>query len=238
MVCCSIRARLAQKPTVRTASSVAIRKRRRTVTIPKPGIYQVDIYAAREASAGRADSRGSAKDLAGSWPLDRAGAAGGLEGDAKFVDSPFGKAVSLDGDGDSVVIPRRRCDERRRGRLHRGGVDSSAASSAERASSAWAASWTHGWYLDMADNRGILRIETAGPDNQSNGTVSSPPGVIRANTWQHVAAVVAAREERQNESLYVNGYRWRKGEIGPANLDNPKMNLRLGAHPGRAAISG
>ena len=88
----------------------------------------------------------------------------------------------------------------------------------------------------MPDNQGVLRIETAGPDNQPNGTVSSPPGVIRANAWQHVAAVV--RRGKNETRLYVNGYPVEKGEIGPANLDNPKVNLHLGRIPGAQPFQG
>lgn len=86
--------------------------------------------------------------------------------------------------------------------------------------------WTHGWFLDMPDHRGSLRLETARPDQQPNGAVSAPPGVIRANVWQHVAAVV--RRGKNETRLYVNGYLVAKGAIGPANLDNPRMNLQLG----------
>ena len=72
----------------------------------------------------------------------------------------------------------------------------------------------------------MLRIETAGPDTQPNGAVTSPAGVIRADAWQHVAAVV--RRGKNETRLYVNGYAVAKGQIGPANLDNPKMNLSIG----------
>ena len=81
----------------------------------------------------------------------------------------------------------------------------------------------------MPDSKGSLRIETAGPDNRSNGTVTAPSGTIRANAWQHVAAVV--RRGKNETRLYVNGYPVAKGEIGPANLDNPKMDLHLGRIP-------
>ena len=89
-----------------------------------------------------------------------------------------------------------------------------------------------GWYLDLADNRGTVRFETTGPDNQSNGTLSSTPGAIRVNTWQHVAVVIKREpsgERRRNEArIYVNGYVVARGAIGPANLDNPAEDLRLG----------
>lgn len=198
-----------------------------TVTIPKAGVYQVDAYAAvRKDTLPAPDSSRLADKLAGSWPLD-GDAAGKLEGNAKLVDSPFGKAVSLDGKGDWVAIPR---------------SDAMNVGDGDFTIAAWihprelrragiiglgAHSWTHGWYLEMAGEKGVLRLETDGPDTQPNGTVSSPSGVIRANTWQHVAAVVR-RGNKGETRLYVNGYAVAKGEIGPANLDNPKMDLLIG----------
>ena len=63
--------------------------------------------------------------------------------------------------------------------------------------------YTHGWLFDMPDDTGILRIETATKDGQHNGTVKSPPGVILAGKWQHVA--VGVRRGENNTRLYVNG---------------------------------
>jgi cytochrome c553 len=216
-----------------------------TVTIKKSGIYQVDVYtAARSEAPIVLDLSRLGDGLAGFWPLDGNAAsapegrqpAGNLEGNAKFVDSPFGKAVSLDGEGDSVVIPRHDA-------MNVGDGDFTVA--------AWihprqlrtagivalgASSWAHGWYLDMPDNQGIVRIQTVGPDNQLNGTVSSPQGTLRANAWQHIAAVV--RRGKNETRLYLNGYLVGKGEIGPANLDNPRMNLHLGRLPGAQPFQG
>ncbi|HKA00766.1 MAG TPA: LamG-like jellyroll fold domain-containing protein, partial [Candidatus Solibacter sp.] len=215
-----------------------------TVTIRQAGIYQVDAYAAPRSDAPIVPDVSRLSDgLAGFWPLDGNTAnvsghvpAGTLEGTARFVDSPFGKAVSLDGDADSVVIPR---------------DDAMNVGIGDFTVSAWvhpkqlrtagivalgASSWAQGWYLDMPDNKGALRIETAGPENQPNGTVSSPAGVIRANSWQHVAAVV--RRGGDETRLYVNGYPVEKGRIGAANLDNPRMNLHLGRIPGAQPFQG
>ncbi|MDA1231389.1 MAG: DUF1592 domain-containing protein, partial [Planctomycetota bacterium] len=85
---------------------------------------------------------------------------------------------------------------------------------------------THGWYFDMPGGDGVLRIETASPGNQPNGTVASPTGIIRANRWQHVAAVVR-RGENQTR-LFVNGFEVAKGTIAAENLDNLKVDLHLG----------
>src|SRR5262249_43510858 len=96
--------------------------------------------------------------------------------------------------------------------------------------------WAHGWYLDMADNKGRLRMETARADNRSNGVVSAPQGTIRANTWQHVAAVV--RTGKNETRLYENDYAVAKGEPRSANLDNPKLNLHLGRIPDGPSLKG
>jgi mono/diheme cytochrome c family protein len=206
------------------------------VTIPKAGIYQVDVHAAKRTGTPIApDSSRLSDGLAGSWPLD-SDVAGSLQGEAQFVDSPFGKAVSLKSDTDSVAIPRQESMNVGDGdftvaawihprQLRKAGLISLGGSG-----------WTHGWHLEMLDNKGALRIETAGPDNQSNGSVSSPTGVIRANDWQHVAAVV--RRGKNETRLYVNGYLVAKGDIGPANLDNPKANLHIGRIPNAQSFRG
>ena len=201
----------------------------RTVTIGRDGIYQVDIYDAQpDAPRSPADPSRLGEGLVGAWPLDRDGA-GRLEGDARFVNSPFGRAVTLDGNGDSVVVPR---------------TASMGVGNGDFTVAAWIRprqlrkagivalgryNWQHGWYLDMPNNRGELRIETAGPDNESNGAVTSPSGVIRSNAWQHVAAVV--RRGENATQLYVNGYEVAKGRIGPEDLDNPQMDIHLGRIP-------
>ena len=204
------------------------------VAITKPGIYQVDILPAEVDEAKVViDASRLEKDLIGSWSLngnaegkpaikDRTGK---LLGDAKFVDSPFGKAVSISGNG-SVMTPRHESMNVRDGDftvaawIHPRELRQSGIVCLGKYS------WTNGWYLDMPDNRGVLRIETAGPDNQSNGAVTSPPGTLRANAWQHVAAVV--RRGKGETQLFVNGHMVAKGKIGPANLDNPKVDLHIG----------
>ncbi len=204
-----------------------------TIAIPRAGIYQIDVHSLATAKLTAPDATRLDKDLIGAWPFDGSTAsrperkelAGRLVGDATFVDSPFGKAIALDGSGDAVVVPRH---------------ESMNVGVGDFTVSAWIQpkqlrqaglvslgkySWTHGWYLDMPNNLGVLRIETAGPDAKSNGSVSSPPGTLRANAWQHVAAVVRRKGDTQ---LFVNGYPVAKGTIGPADLDNPKVDLYLG----------
>jgi hypothetical protein len=203
-----------------------------TIDVKKAGIYQADVYLEAPAEEAITPDNSKLKEgLAGNWPLNgdtKSGSeieelTGRLDGDAAFVKSPFGQAVSLDGDGDSVVIPRHESMNVGEGNftwihpkeLRQAGIVCLGKYS-----------WVHGWYLDMPDNRGVLRIETASPDNQSNGTVASRPGVIRVNKWQHVAAVVQ-RGTDQTE-LFVNGYKVAAGTIAPTNLDNPTVNLNIG----------
>ena len=85
-----------------------------SIMIKQAGIYQVDVHAATREKLAKQDSSRLGDKLIGNWPLngnslsnpDTKNLAGQLQGDAKFINSPFGKALSLDGNGDSVSIPR------------------------------------------------------------------------------------------------------------------------------------
>lgn len=205
-----------------------------SIVIKKAGIYQVDVHAATREKPARQDSSRLNDKLIGNWQLngnalsnpDTKNLLGQLQGDARFINSPFGKALSLDGNGDSVLIPRNESMNVKDGEFTVAAWINPTQLRQAGIVSLGKYSWTHGWYFDMPNNKGVLRIETAGPDNQSNGTVSSPPGTIRANAWQHVAAVV--RRGNNETRLYVNGFLVGKGAIGAANLDNPKVDLYLG----------
>jgi len=206
------------------------------VTIRKAGIYQVDIQAAAKLPPPVApDSSRLSEGLGGYWPLNGA-VAGMLEGQAKFVDSPFGKSVAVNAASDGVAIPRADAmnvgdgdftvatwiqprQDRRGGIVALGGYEGK-----------------HGWYLDLPENRGGLRLVTTKADGQSNGTVTSAPGSIRANEWQHVAAVV--RRGKGETVLFVDGYPVGRGDIGSASLDNPKLDLLLGRVPGAVQFRG
>ena len=211
----------------------------RTLTIAKAGVYQVDAYAApRPAPTAKPDASRLGEGLGGAWEFggESMGAAE-LKGKARLVPSPFGQAVSLDGNGgDAVVVPRgeairvgegdftvsmwiRPGQLKKAGLVGAGGYD-----------------WTHGWYLEMPDNRGSLRLETAGADNMSNGALASAPGMLRPNLWQHVAAVV--RRGKKDSRIYVNGYLVAEGTIGAVNLDNPKLDLTVGRVKGGGAFKG
>ena len=218
----------AQEPGHRDATAASDPRHPRTVTIKKAGIYQIDIYEAPQRTAAAADPARLEEGLVGAWTFETEDTAR-LEGDAKIVDSPFGRSVELDGSGDAVVAPR---DEGmgvgagdftvaawiRPRQLRKAGIVALGGSI-----------WSQGWYLDMPTNKGALRIETAGPDTESNGGVISPPGIIHRDTWQHVAAVV--RREPRETRLYVNGYPVAKGTVGGANLSNPDLDLHIGRVP-------
>jgi hypothetical protein len=208
-----------------------------TVQIPKEGIYQVDVFLnpPRDVAV-TADSSKLRLGLVAAWGLNGdvqsesnpKEMAGQLVGGAQFVDSPIGKegkAISLDGKDDAVVIPRNPLMDVGKG-------DFSVAAWINPSELRQAGivclgryNWVHGWYMDMLQG-GVLRIETVSPANQSNGTVATKPGILRANTWQHVAAVVR-RGENQTR-LYVNGFEVAAGSVAPTNLDNPTVALQIG----------
>jgi hypothetical protein len=209
----------------------------RTVQIPKEGIYQVDVFLnpPRDVAV-TADSSKLRQGLVGAWGLNgdiqsesnHKEMMGQLVGGAQFVDSPIGKegkAISLDGKDDAVVIPRNPLMD-----VGKGDFTVAAWINPSELRQAGIVclgryNWVHGWYMDMLD-KGVLRIETVSPANKSNGTVASKPGIIRVNTWQHVAAVVR-REENQTR-LYVNGFEVASGTVAPTNVDNPTVALHIG----------
>jgi hypothetical protein len=209
-----------------------------TVTIPKAGIYQVDVYGP-ESNAPAADSAHLSQGLTGSWPADSK-APGKLEGKAQLVDSPLGKAVSFKGAADSFVVPHDALPT----------ADAVNTGEGDFSVAAWinphqirksgivslgSADRTTGWYLET-ENKGMLRFQTAGPESQSNGTLASAPGAIRANAWQHVAVVV--RRGRNDTRIYVNGYLIASGAMGAARFDDKTADLRIGHIPGAQPFQG
>jgi len=210
-----------------------------SVTIPKSGIYQVDVISP-QATLPPADLTHLTEGLAGSWPQEGPGS-GRLEGKAKLVDSVFGKAVSTNGGADALVVPRNALptnDAQNVGegdfsiagwinpnQLRRAGIMSLAGSGRMQ-----------GWYLEVSDAKGALRFQTTGSDSSASSTVSSPAGVIKAKTWQHVAVVV--RRGRNETVLYVNGYRVAKASMGSAQFDDTRADLQIGSVAGTQAFPG
>lgn len=208
------------------------------VDLEREGIYQVDVYETpRSEPPPLTDLSRLEEGLAGAWTLDGDESIE-LGDNGSFVDSPFGRALSLDGEAyqrgavvrqhdglnvgtaDFTVTAWIRPKQKHRaGIVARGGTQQ-----------------THGWFFEMSDNKGSLRIETTGPNNQSNGVVTSPPGVLRPKAWQHVAAVV--RRGAAETKLYVNGYAVARGTIEAADLDNPEIDLHIGQVPEQRPLRG
>lgn len=199
-----------------------------TVDIKKAGLYQIDVYEAAPSALPAADASRLSDGLAGSWSFD-SDAQGVFEGNAHPVDSPFGKAVSLDGADDAVIISHQ-------GELNVGDGDFTVAAWVNPAEIRGAGlvvlgayDQMPGWRLQLLGRRGVLGITTIGPDEEGNGAVTSPPGVIRSDAWQHVAAVVRRGEKNEKKTrLYVNGHVVAEGDIGPANLNSTKAKLHFG----------
>jgi len=213
-----------------------------TVTIPKAGIYQVDVYTA-DSKTPAPDSSRLSEGLAGTWPMTTAtDLAGRIEGKGRIVDSPVGKAASLDGGTDSLVIPRSAMptDDGR----HLGEGDFSVAAwihpkqQLERSAivSLAGSGRMLGWSLELTDPRGALRFRTYGQTDEANGIVSSRPGAIRADSWQHVAVVL--RRGRNETLVYVNGNLVAKEELGAAQFDDPKADLQIGNFAGAQPFRG
>jgi hypothetical protein len=214
------------------------------VTIPSAGVYQVDVYTA-EDQVPAPDSSRLSEGLAGVWPQAtpnvHGSPAGRLTGAAKLNDSPVGKAVLLTGGTDSLLVPRSGLPT----------DDARHVGEGDFAVSAWikpkeltkgalvslgGPARDLGWYLEMTDARGTLRLQTAGQTDDANATVSSPPGTIRPGVWQHVAAVV--RRGRNQTLLFVNGKLVAQASTGAAQFDDPKADLEIGNLAGLRPFEG
>lgn len=206
------------------------------VNLQHAGVYQIDVHQQDDSEPlVEADGSRLQQDLMGRWTFDESAAGlagdqtqlpGAFVGNAQQAQSPFGQSLRGEDADDAAVYPRTDAMNVAEGdfsvaawihpdKLARGGIVGLGKYGQ-----------MHGWYFDMPDNAGALRIETAGPDNQSNGSVTSYAGVIRANTWQHVAAVV--RRGESTTRLFVNGFEVATGTIGDAQLDNPNADLHIG----------
>lgn len=197
-----------------------------TLTISKPGIYQVDIHqAAPQDKFPAPDATRLSEALSGHWPKQ----ASTLKGNAKIENTQFGPTLTLDGMGDYAEVPR---------------TDAINVGEGEFTIAAWihpkevrrsglivagAQDWPHGWHLESPGGNGSLRFESAGANNQMKSVISSGPGVIKKDTWQHVAVIV--RRGTQETKIYVNGYPVAKGLTGNINVDNLKLPLQLGRGP-------
>jgi mono/diheme cytochrome c family protein len=183
-----------------------------TLTLPKSGIYQVDIET-EKASTEPADVSHLNEALTGVWPKDG-------------KDSPVGKAVS-----DALVVPRKALPTDDAYNVGEG--DFSVAAwihtgklKRENIVSLGNSERTEGWYLDMPADKGALRFQTAGRNPDANATVSTGQGIIREDAWQHVAVVV--RRGRNDTRIYVNGTLVGRAATGYDRFDNEKADLEIG----------
>ncbi len=216
-----------------------------SIDVGDAGVYQIDVYLkqrAQEVVAPNVDNL--AEKLLGVWELDgdvgegsgRIGSRGEVVGEAEFVDSPFGQAVSLGKRDDAVVVPRDPAmsvagdpftvacwmhprDLRQSGLISFGGHV-----------------YTHGWLFELADGHGAIRVRAVDADGMVSGEVTSRRGVIRSGQWQHVAAVVGRGDDAA--VLYVNGYEVGRGTVKAADLDNTEAAMQIGRIPGSAPFMG
>jgi len=204
-----------------------------SVQIPDDGVYLIQFHNQQpQAQSLVADASKLDSGLVGFWPMEPTADSNPLEnslelqGQAKWVPSPFGQALSVSGQP-SALVPSPQSEVA----VGTGEFTVAAWIHPEKLTQAGIVclggyGYTHGWLFDMPDQNGILRIETADANGQPNGTVQSPPGVLRKNQWQHVCAVV--RRGQQLTELFVNGYHVASGTIQDADLTNPKARLHIG----------
>lgn len=215
------------------------------VTIAKAGIYEIDLQTEKPSTT-PADISKLSEGLTGLWPSARTGESATGEKAVKVEDSPVGKAISLSGDSDGLVVPRKSIptDDAHNvgqgdftvalwihpGKLKREGVIS--LGNAER---------SQGWFLDVAE-RGAVRFQLAATRacgdcrTDGNATVSTGPGAIHDNAWQHIAVVM--RRGRNDARIYVNGSLITKAAAGYAEFDDLNSDLRIGHTPLASAFDG
>jgi hypothetical protein len=209
-----------------------------TLTIPKAGVYQVDVYEPNRKTP-PPDATRLTTGLAGNWPSETT-AAGHPEGEARLTDSPLGKAVSFTGGSDVFTVPSSALPMDDTVNVGEGDFSVAAwihPSELRRAGimSLAAPDRSQGWYIEIPDPRGTLRFRTAGQTEESNASVSSG-AALKADAWQHIAVVV--RRGRNETRLYLNGALVARASSGTAQFDAPKADLRIGNIPGGSAFPG
>jgi mono/diheme cytochrome c family protein len=208
-----------------------------TLTVKQAGVYQVDIHTpTRKVEVPAPDTSRLNEGLSASWTFEGQ-PGGGLEGKASLQDSPFGKALTLQGDYDALTVPHQE-------EFHVGAGEFTVAAwiqpkAPRRAAivSLGSVGRTPGWTLFLGGGRNALQFETTGPDKLTNGTITSGPGVVRSGAWQHVAVVVK-RGSNAPSRIYINGVQVAQGVIGAANLDNAGLPLRIGGSPNATSFRG
>lgn len=205
----------------------------------EPGVYQVELH--REGprkSDVLPDATQLESELAGYWPLDISFVGQGVTGrlntepskEVQRVVTPFGQGMLLDGSQAYAVV-----EHSESLRVGRGDFTVAAWIKPHELRQAGIVAfgsynYTPGWILDMPNEKGILRLETANAAAQHNGSLLSGEAILRTHQWQHVAAVVQRGEGKSR--LYVNGYQVSEGTIGDGDLSNPNLQLHIGRVPG------
>lgn len=199
-------------------------------SIPKPGIYQVDLHAAPAFTPPAPDSSRLTDGLVGSWALDSS-PAGQLSGRVEFTESPFGRAATFNAHSDALTV---KTDGQEK--IGQGDFTLSAWIK-PRGTGAVIGIGGHGssgWSLGF-EERNTLHFVTVGQQGDFNGRVLTQPEALRRDTWQHVAITV---QRGKNETrIYVNGLPVGRGTTGPANLD-ANSGLTIGSAAGVESFKG
>ncbi|MEO8129643.1 MAG: DUF1592 domain-containing protein, partial [Bryobacteraceae bacterium] len=197
-----------------------------TAAIARPGVYQVDIYAAAADPLPAPDASRLSENLAGEWNLDGPNPAWKLVGETQYTATPFGKGVHYGSEVDAVAIPYSDA-------LNVGSGDftiSGWVKTGARLGGIVSASGLRspGWYVET-NERGGLQFSYASVDGKTHGQIVSQNGVMRGGTWQNVA-VVAGRGPDQTR-IYVNGVLVGRGTTPPADLTY-RGDILIGDSPG------
>lgn len=194
-----------------TGAGIVLKAAAKTVTIPKAGVYQVDVYPV-EPKPVTPDASRLKEGLTGAWP-------------AEALESPAAKPITAPLTIPSSALPT---------------DDEHAVGEGDFTFSAWikpkqpgrhsivtlaAPDRTRGWFLEIPNMRGALRFQTMGDAEGATAAVTTRPGVIRPNQWSHVAVVV--RRGRNQTLLYVNGSPVAKADMGSAQFDAEKAGLQI-----------
>ncbi len=184
-----------------------------TVQVAKAGVYQVDLYPQAQAVANvTPDASRLSEGLAGEWKLDGPAAGWKLQGEATYVDTPFGKGVHFGSEVDGVVVPHAESLNVGTGDFTVSGWVKAGAGRMAALMSARGADGP-GWALETGG--GSIHFASYGADGKSNGKVRSEEGVLN-NSWQHVAVTVGRGTGRTR--IYVNGVLVGQGTTGSADI--------------------
>lgn len=192
------------------AGGIVVKASDKTATIPKAGIYQVDIYPV-ESKPVTPDASRLKEGLSGAWPTEA-------------LDSPAAQPITA-----PLTIPRSALPTDDAHHVGEGDFTVSAWIKPKQPGrysivTLGAPDRTRGWFLEIP-NRGSLRFQTAGDAEGATAAVSTRPGVIRPNQWSHVAVVV--KRGRNETLLYVNGFLTAKANIGSAQFDAEQADLKI-----------